>query len=88
MKKNILLLLVFSFFITTVFAQEAQNNFILEGIKMHDKGDYEGAIEMYKKALTSNPESVQAKFEMATSYLQLKDFTNAIKYSNMVIAAM
>ena len=87
MKKYILLLLVFSFFITTVFAQEAQNNFILEGIKMHDKGDYEGAIEMYKKALASNPESVQAKFEMATSYLQLKDFTNAIKYSNMVIAA-
>ena len=54
---------------------------------MYDKGDYEGALEMYKKALTSNPASVQAKYEMASTYLQLKDYTNAIKYSEKVIAA-
>ena len=84
---KLLLLLVFAFLISPLFAQDAQNNFVLEGIKMHDKGDYEGAIEMYKKALVSNPGSVQVKYEMASSYLQLKDFTNAIKYSDMVIAA-
>lgn len=86
-KKIIPLFLIFSFFVTTVFAQEAQNNFIIEGIKMYDKADYEGALEMYKKALTSNPASVQAKYEMASTYLQLKDYTNAIKYSEKVIAA-
>jgi len=71
----------------TVTAQEAQNNFIIEGIKMYDKGDYEGALEMYKKALASNPASVQAKYEMASTYLQLKDYNNSIKLSDKVIAA-
>ena len=46
-----------------------------------------GLMSMYKKALTSNPASVQAKYEMAFTYLQLKDYTNAIKYSEKVIAA-
>ena len=86
-KKIISLFLIFTFFISTASAQEVQNNFIIEGIKMYDKGDYEGALEMYKKALTSNPASVQAKYEMASTYLQLKDYTNAIKYSEKVIAA-
>jgi tetratricopeptide (TPR) repeat protein len=54
---------------------------------MYDKGDYEGALEMYKKALTSNPASIQAKYEIASTYLQLKDYINAIKYSEKVIAA-
>ena len=86
-KKIFRLFLIFSFSIITASAQEVQNNFIIEGIKMYDKGDYEGALEMYKKALTSNPASVQAKYEMASTYLQLKDYTNAIKYSEKVIAA-
>ncbi len=86
-KKIISLFLIFSFLITTVTAQEAQNNFIIEGIKLYDKGDYEGALEMYKKALTSNSASTQAKYEIASTYLQLKDYDNALKYSDKVIAA-
>lgn len=86
-KKAFFIFLFSSFSITTAFAQEAQNNFVIEGIKLYDKKDYEGALEMYKKALTSNPASVQAKYEMASAYLQLKDYANAIKYSDQVIAA-
>ena len=86
-KKIISLFLILTFFISTASAQEVQNNFIIEGIKMYDKRDYEGALEMYKKALTSNPTSVQAKYEIASTYLQLKDYTNAIKYSEKVITA-
>lgn len=86
-KKAFSIFLIFSFFITTISAQEAQNNFIIEGIKLYDKKDYEGALEMYKKALTSNPASVQAKYEIASTYLQLKDYTNTVKYSDQVIAA-
>lgn len=87
MKKITSFVLILGFFITTVNAQQAQNNFIVEGIKMYDKGDYEGALEMYKKALASNPASVQAKYEMASTFLQLKDYAGAIKYSDKVIAA-
>ncbi len=86
-KKIIGLFSIFSFLITIASAQEAQNNFITEGIKMYDKGDYDGALEMYKKALVSNPASVQAKYEMASTFLQQKDYASAIKYSEKVIAA-
>jgi len=86
-KKTALLVLVSGFLLANVHAQEAQNNFIIEGIKMYDKGDYEGALDMYKKALVSNPASVQAKYEIASAYLQLKDYASAIKYSDKVIAA-
>ena len=58
-KKIIFLFLILTFFISTASAQEAQNNFIIEGIKMYDKGDYEGALEMYKKALTSDRKSTR-----------------------------
>jgi tetratricopeptide (TPR) repeat protein len=83
MKKMIGFLLVGLSLCTGVFAQE--NNFITEGIKMHDKGDYTGAIEFYKKALQSDKNSIQACYEMASSYLALKDYPNAIKYADKVI---
>ncbi len=86
-KKTLVLFSVFILQLNTVSAQAAQNNFIVEGIKMYDKGDYEGALEMYKKALTSNPASTHAKYEIASTYMQLKDYNNAIKYSEKVIAA-
>jgi tetratricopeptide (TPR) repeat protein len=67
-----------------LIAQE--NNFITEGIKMHDKGDYYGAIEMYKKALQSDKNSTHAHYEIASSYLALKDYTNTLKHANLLIA--
>jgi tetratricopeptide (TPR) repeat protein len=86
--KKLFILFSFSIFLSaSLWAQEAQSNFIIEGIKMYDKADYEGALEMYKKALSSNPASIQAKYEIASVYMQLKDYTNAIKYSEKVIAA-
>ncbi len=87
MKKVLILFYLFILAISPLSAQEAQSNFIIEGIKMYDKGDYEGALEMYKKALTSNPASIQATYEIASTCLQLKDYTNAIKYSEKVITA-
>jgi tetratricopeptide (TPR) repeat protein len=84
MKKMIGLLLMALSLCSGVFAQG--NNFIAEGIKMHDKGDYEGAIELFKKALLSDNNSIQANFEMATSYMALKDYANTLKYADKVIA--
>ena len=86
MKKIIGSLLLAMSFCLGVFAQEtAVNNFIIEGIKMHDKGDYTGAIEFYKKALLSDKNSIQASYEIASSYLALKDYENALKYADKVI---
>jgi tetratricopeptide (TPR) repeat protein len=87
MRKTIFLSLFFSVLFTTVYSQGGENNFIVEGIKMYDQGDYEGALAMYKKALVSNPHSVKVKYEIASAYLKMKDAANCIKYSDMVIAA-
>lgn len=84
MKKIIGFFYVFMVVCSGVFAQE--NNFITEGIKMHDKGDYEGAIELFKKALQSDKNSIQACYELASSYLAYKDYPNTIKYADKVIA--
>jgi len=88
MKKIIGFLLVFLSLHSGMSAQgTAVNDFISEGIKLHDKGDYTGAIDLYKKALLLNKRSAHANYEMASSYLALKDYVNAIKYSDKVIAA-
>jgi tetratricopeptide (TPR) repeat protein len=84
MKKMIGFLLLALSLCSEAFAQE--NNFITQGIKMHDKGDYEGAIEFYKKALKSDKNSIQACYELASSFLAMKDYTNALKYADKVIA--
>lgn len=83
-KKNTILFLVFLVVCPALFAQ--QNNFIIEGIKMHDKGDYEGAIDFFKKALQSDKNSIQANYEMASTYMAMKDYANALKYADKVIA--
>lgn len=86
MKKIIGLLLVPLFFTLGLFAQQtAVNDLIDKGIKLHDKADYKGAIEFYTKALLLDNKSAHANYEKASSYFALKDYKNAIKYSNQVI---
>lgn len=88
MKKTLQLFLVLIVFANSLFAQVAIiNDFITEGIKLHDKGDYKGAIDLYKKALVINPRSDYANYELASTYMAVKDYGNAIKHSDKVIAA-
>jgi tetratricopeptide (TPR) repeat protein len=84
MNKIIGFLFIFMLLGSGSFAQE--NNFITEGIKMHDKGDYEGAIDFFKKALQSDKNSIRANYEIASSYLAIKDYPNTLKYAGKVIA--
>lgn len=61
-------------------------DFISEGIKLHDKGDYAGAIDLYKKALSLDKRSAQANYEMASSFFALKEYEKSIKFCDQVIA--
>jgi tetratricopeptide (TPR) repeat protein len=56
-----------------------------EGIAFHDKGEYENAINAYKKALSINPNSSLANYEISFSYISAKDYKNAERYSKKVI---
>lgn len=86
MKKTILLLLAAHLTITS-FAQkkEEAEKLIEEGIAYHDKGDYEGAITRYDKALDLDKDNLQAYAEIAISLLSLNKYNDVIEYCQKAI---
>lgn len=70
-----------------VSAQPTSDKLIRKGVSLHDKGRYHDAISYYQQALKANPSSMSATYEMSLSYLNLKDYDNALKYSTKVINA-
>lgn len=76
-----------AFFSLSSYAQPSSEKLIRKGVSMHDKGKYQEAIACYKEALKVNPNSMSATYEMALSYLQIKDYENALRNSTKVINA-
>jgi len=85
MKKTTIVFLLFSLLVNSAFAQKSEQTLIEEGIELHDKGQYQDAIKKYSEALKINPKSTIATYEMALSYLKLKKYKDASKYSSIVI---
>lgn len=85
--KNSLIIFFLLFTTLTIYAQPSSDKLIRQGVSLHDKGKYKDAISCYEEALKVNPGSMSAVYEMSLSYLQLKDFDKAIRYSTKVISA-
>jgi Tfp pilus assembly protein PilF len=66
-------------------AQSNIEEIIQEGIQYHDDGDYEKAIETYKKALKITPTSTLANYEIALSYFTKGDYKEAVQYADYVL---
>ncbi|MGK0389987.1 MAG: Tfp pilus assembly protein PilF [Maribacter sp.] len=81
---TVTLFLLFSFLHPSI-AQDSAMDFIKKGIKYHDAGKFDQAIDTYKIALTMDKNSTAALYEMSYSYMEKKDYKNAIKYSNKVL---
>jgi tetratricopeptide (TPR) repeat protein len=58
-----------------------QDQLIKEGVVLHDRGDYDGAISRYEAVLKENPNNVLALYEMSFSYFQKKDYRKSIEVS-------
>lgn len=88
-KMRFLLIILFALICstTTVYGQPNSEKLIRKGVSLHDKGRYHDAISYYQQALKLNPSSMSATYEMSLSYLQLKDYDNALKNSTKVINA-
>jgi tetratricopeptide (TPR) repeat protein len=84
MKYNYLLLFV-ALFTLQLNAQNNINSYIEEGIKHHDNGEYDMALDAYKKALILDPQSTVVNYEMALSYFKKKDYKNAIARADIII---
>lgn len=59
--------------------------FIKEGIALHDKGDYQGAIDSYDKALDLDEGNVDALYEKSYSLLSLKKYEACIQICKSLI---
>ncbi|MGV8962600.1 MAG: tetratricopeptide repeat protein [Candidatus Saccharimonadaceae bacterium] len=91
MKKYIFTLVLLIMGLIEIFPQQnisdKQNIQVLleKGIKHHDAREYKEAIENYKEILKIDPKSIIATYEIALSYLSLRDFKKAVEYSTKVI---
>jgi tetratricopeptide (TPR) repeat protein len=84
--KRLLIFYLILFITSWSFVQNTEiENLVQEGIKFHDNGEYEKAIEKYLEALRIDPNSSLINYEMSFSYLLSKDYKNAEKYSKKVI---
>ncbi|MDO5665446.1 MAG: tetratricopeptide repeat protein [Bacteroidia bacterium] len=86
MKK--LIAIIFFIFVVFFNAISQSNNvqtLIKEGVVLHDSAEYKKAIKKFEQALKINPKSMLALYEISLSYLELKDYKNAAKYSTQVI---
>ena len=86
MKKILSILFSVSISVLSSFGQVSNiQSIINEGVALHDSAQYQKAIEKFKLALKINPNSTLALYEISLSYLELKDYENASKFSTQVI---
>jgi tetratricopeptide (TPR) repeat protein len=57
----------------------SQKQLIKQGVSLHDKGDYDGAISLYQQVLNENPNDIGALYEMSYSYYAQKNYKKSIE---------
>jgi tetratricopeptide (TPR) repeat protein len=87
--KSTILMLIYSLLCFSSFGQNKADaeKLVGEGIAYHDKGDYEGAILRYDKALKLDKENLLAMAEKAISLLSFQKYEDAINLCQKAIAA-
>jgi tetratricopeptide (TPR) repeat protein len=92
MKPLLSLILCFAF--ATVFGQNPERGgseshnpeaLIQEGIRYHDNGDYDKAVQKYLAAIALDPKNATAYYEASYSYHLKRDYENALKMADKAI---
>lgn len=81
----LLLMLVSTCSIVCAQQQVAAEKLVQEGIQLHDKGDYDGAIKKYDAALILDEANLLALAEKALSLLTTKKFDESVKVCKTAI---
>lgn len=66
------------------FAQAPKER-IQEGVRLHKEGKYQDAIALYQGILTEYPNDFTTHYELAMSYMAIKDYPNSTKHCDIVI---
>ena len=53
------------------------------GVRLHDQGNFDGAIALYAEVLKETPDCIVALFEIANSYHQKRDYAKALEYATL-----
>lgn len=80
--------LLLGIFLSLSLPLSAQTNIeelVKEGVQLYDNGDYNKAIEVYKKALELEPKSTLANYELALTYFTTGNYEKAIEHSDIVL---
>jgi tetratricopeptide (TPR) repeat protein len=65
--------------LTPTPATDSQKQLIKEGVTLHDRGDYEGAIAKYEEVLRENPTNDLALYELAFAYQIKKEYRKSLE---------
>lgn len=57
----------------------AQDRLVREGVALHDRGDYDGAIRRYEQVLAENESHVGALYEMSFAYTRKKEYRKSLE---------
>lgn len=86
MRKFITLALLSFHFLTAVAQTDSDvKKLVREGIELHDKGDYDGAIKKYDEALTLNADDFDAAYEKSLTCMYLKRHDECIALSKTLV---
>jgi hypothetical protein len=58
---------------------EIQGALIREGVALHEKGDYDGAIKKYEEVLRENPSNIAAIYELSYTFEAEKDYQKSLE---------
>ena len=85
--KQILLLLLFSWFSRSLFAQQKEiaEGLVQAGVILQDAGQVDSAIAKYHRALELDKNNLPALGEMAYSFLTAGKYEESIRYAKMAI---
>ncbi|HKP38355.1 MAG TPA: tetratricopeptide repeat protein [Pyrinomonadaceae bacterium] len=70
--------------LTPTASTSSQDQLIREGVALHDRKDYDGAISRYEQVLKENPDNVLALYEMSFSYFEKKDYRKSLEIAYRV----
>jgi len=86
LSKKLKLIILFFLLPIATYAQNTDvSALVKEGVELNNAHNYTAAIEKYKQALTTDPENIQANYQIAFSLFSSGKGTDGIPYLNKVV---